>query len=418
MKGSARWILVGLLFLATLLNYLDRQTLSVSASKIAEDFGLNDAHLGRLFFAFFISYGVAQILIGGWLDRLRVKTAYAGAVAAWSLAGAAGALAGGFWSLFGLRALLGVCESPNWPLALRVTSRVFPPEQRSFANGLFQCGTSVGALVAAPLIIWLTTLYNWRFAFVVMGACGLLWVALWLGFFRLRPDSLIEHDQFPHHVPEGEAGRRADEAKAGDSPSTLAEILRSPALWGLLVATSLINPLQYFYVSWLPRYFDQYAGVGFGKELAQRLVLVYLAMDLGFVLGGALVAWLSRRMPVARARLRVVLGGVLCMAGVPFVARLTNVDAITALLCLATFGHGCFIVNYLAFTSEVSVKKVSTAAGILGGAGSLAGAAFMLLVGELVEANRSFNTVFALAGVMPLAALAGMWFSTKKETAT
>jgi nitrate/nitrite transporter NarK len=102
------------------------------------------------------------------------------------------------------------------------------------------------------------------------------------------------------------------------------------------------------------------------------------------------------------------------MLGVPFVARVAEVDTITALLCLATFGHGCFMVNYLAFTSEVSARKTSTAAGILGGAGSLAGAGFMLLVGEIVEATHSFALVFALAGLMPLVALAGMWFGTRE----
>src|SRR5688572_32444184 len=165
-RQMATWLVVGLLFLATLLNYLDRQTISVLATRIAEDpaMRLTDAHLGRIFFAFLLAYGIAQLLVGPLLDRFPVRFAYPLAVTAWSLAGAAAALATGFWSLFGLRMLLGVCESPNWPLALRVVSRTIPPSQRTLASGLFQCGTSVGALVAPPIIIWLTVWQGWRFS--------------------------------------------------------------------------------------------------------------------------------------------------------------------------------------------------------------------------------------------------------------
>jgi len=177
-QGSrvAAWLIIGLLFLATLLNYLDRQTISVLATRIAEDpaMRLTDANLGQIFFAFLLAYGLAQLFVGPLLDRLSVKLAYPLAVSAWSMAGAAAALASGFWSLFGLRMLLGVCESPNWPLALRVVSRAIPPEQRSLASGVFQCGTSVGALIAPPVIVWLTLNRGWRFAFVAVGAIGVV----------------------------------------------------------------------------------------------------------------------------------------------------------------------------------------------------------------------------------------------------
>lgn len=140
MTMNARWLLVGLLFLGTLLNYLDRQTLAVSASRVLADMGLDDRHFGRWLFAFFLAYGLAQMAIGPLLDRCRVVSIYAVAVAAWSLAGAAGALATGFWSLLGLRVLLGICESPNWPLALRVVARVFPPGQRRSRPASFSAG--------------------------------------------------------------------------------------------------------------------------------------------------------------------------------------------------------------------------------------------------------------------------------------
>ncbi len=402
------WLIVGLLFLATLLNYLDRQTISVLATRIAEDpaMQLTDANLGQIFFAFLLAYGIAQLLVGPVLDRMSVRVAYPIAVSAWSLAGAAAALATGFWSLFGLRMMLGVCESPNWPLALRVVSRAIPPHQRSLASGLFQCGTSVGALIAPPIIVWLALSGSWRFAFVAVGAIGLLWSGLWLGCFAAFPRM---SDCGSHS--EGRPGDLPCQIPAVQSPTTLGEIIRSRPFWGLFIATSFLNPLQYFYTTWLPRYFEKYAGVPFGAALAQRLVIVYLALDAGLILGGLGVTLLSRHAGVYGARRIVATMGALCMASVPLAAWLKDLNAVTAVVCLATFGLGCFMVNYLACTAEVSAKNVSTAAGLLGGTGSLTGAACMWLVGDLVTRSGSFGIAFLLAGLMPLVALAGFWFA-------
>jgi len=191
--STSKWFICGLLFLATVLNYLDRQTMSVSASRIAEEMDLNDSQLGQLFFAFFFANALGQLFMGPVLDRCGVVLSYAVAVATWSLAGASAALTRGFATLFATRVLLGVFESPNWLLALRVVTRIFPPSQRCLANGIFQSGTSIGALIAPPIIIYLTMAYSWRVSFVVVGAVGLVWSALWLAWFRLWPEPAIEN---------------------------------------------------------------------------------------------------------------------------------------------------------------------------------------------------------------------------------
>ncbi len=182
------------------------------------------------------------------------------------------------------------------------------------------------------------------------------------------------------------------------------------------MATSFLNPLQYFYTTWLPRYFDKYAGLGFGTQLAQHLVVVYFAFDLGLWSGGAVVALLSPRMEVRRARILVTAVGACCMMSVPFVSVIRNIDGITAIICVATFGVGWFMVNYLSFTSEVSTTRISTAAGLLGGIGSLAGAGFMLLVGGTIERSGSFSIAFLMAGAMPVIAFLGIWISTRPAT--
>lgn len=415
MSSRIKWSICLLLFGATLLNYLDRQTISVSASRIAEEMRLTDRDLGRLFFGFLFTYGIAQLFVGPLLDKFRVVTAYAVTVIAWSLAGASAALATGFASLFATRLLLGLCEAPNWPLALRITSRIFPPHQRPLAVGIFQSGTSLGAMVAPPVIIWLTLRWDWREAFVACGAAGFVWVTLWLMVARGPLASKMEQsgDQSANGLDESEAKPTSDL-----SPSTVGGILRSRAFWGLVVATGFLNPLQYLYSTWLPRYFENYAGADFGRELATRLVLVYLALDLGLWIGGGSVAVLSRHLGAVRARLLISAIGVVGMAMIPLVSQLNSLNAITAIICCATFGLGCFLVNYLSFAAEISQSRVSTAAGLLGGIGSLVGAGFMLVVGGTVASTQSFNVTFAMAGAMPIVAFGGMVYSTRSRTSS
>ncbi len=405
---SNRWLICGFLFFATLVNYLDRQTISVSASKIAAEMHLTDVDLGRLFFGFLFAYGITQILIGSFLDRLGTVGAYAIAVAAWSIAGATSGFATGFGFLFATRVALGVCEAPNWPLAMRTVTRVFPPEQRTLATGLFQSGTSLGALIAPPFIIYIATAYNWRMSFFVVGAIGFLWVALWLLWFRARPEPML-----------GTAPSTSSDENAPSRPTapvSIRVIARSRMFWGLVLCSTFINPLQYFYTTWLPRYFDKYAGLGFGSALAERLVIVYLALDLGLWSGGLVVARLSKHWDVRRARLFVTSVGTGCMMTVPLVSKFHNIDAITAIISLAVFGLGWFIANYLVFSAEIFPANVSTMVGIVSGLGSLAGAGFMLLIGGSIEKSGSFAIAFTMVGLMPLISLTGLWFGSRPAT--
>ncbi len=405
---NKRWTLCGLLLLATIINYLDRQTISVSASRIADELNLTDKHLGELFSAFLFAYGIGQVVLGPLLDRMGTVVAYAIAVTAWSISGAASGIATGFGFLLMTRIALGLCESPNWPLALRVVARSFPPGQRVLATGIFQSGTSIGALIAPPIVIYLATTHGWRSSFIAVGAVGFVWVALWLLWFRSQPDFKIDQPA----VEDTTAGNVVTE-----EPATLGAIVRSRAFWGLAIATSFLNPLQYFYTTWIPRYFDKYAGVGFGAELAQRLIIVYLALDVGLWSGGGLVAWLARRWEVRKARLLVTAVGGVCMMTVPLIALAKDLNLITGIISLATFGLGWFMGNYLTFSAEVSRKRTSTAVGLLGGIGSLAGAGFMLLVGGSIERSGSFSLAFLMAGLMPAISLVGIVLGTRPARA-
>src|SRR5438034_705516 len=182
-----KWGLCLLLFLATTLNYLDRQTLSILAPTLQDEMHFDNEALGWLFSVFYYAYTFAHFAVGFLLDRSHLRWAFALAVLAWSAVSAATGLVEGFVGLLVCRMLLGVTESPNWPAALRIVARALPPEERALGNGIFTSGTSVGALIAPGLILGLAAATSWRWAFVIVGSLGLAWLVAWLAF-TARPE--------------------------------------------------------------------------------------------------------------------------------------------------------------------------------------------------------------------------------------
>src|SRR5215831_5905676 len=171
---SLKWRLCALLFLATTLNYLDRQTVSILAPTLERELRLDNAALGWLFAVFYYAYTFAQVIIGPLMDRFHLRWAFGLAVLLWSAVSILTGLATGFAGLLVFRLLLGITEAGNWPGATRVVARTFEPAQRSLANGFFTSGTSVGALIAPGLIFGITSALGWRSAFFVLGVAGVL----------------------------------------------------------------------------------------------------------------------------------------------------------------------------------------------------------------------------------------------------
>ena len=389
---SGKWLLCGFLFLATTLNYLDRQTLSILAPVMQKELALDNEDLGWLFAVFYYSYTFAQFAVGGLLDRWHLRWAYGLGVLLWSASAAFTGLAGGFAGLIVFRLLLGVTESVNWPAALRIVARALPPHERSLGNGIFTSGTSIGALIAPGLILGIAGSMGWRWGFVVVGSFGAIWFAGWILFTRQRQFDSI--------------WRAAEHERSTVSPGqAYATILRSSQFWRVFAVTVLVNPCLYFNVNWLPTYFVQQRGVQPGKELGWILTLIYLGLDLGYLFGGAAVLGLTKRgWHVGNARTAVFSLATLLLAACGLVPFAQDMNIAIVLLVTANFGVGTWIAMYLTMAQEVSSTHVSTAAGLLGGSGSLAGALLMWAVGVVTKETGSF--VIPMLGVTVAAVLA------------
>ena len=388
------WVICGLLFLATTLNYLDRQTMAILAPAIQKELRLDNAALGLLFAVFYWSYTFSLFAVGPLMDRWNLRWAYGLAVVAWSAAASLSGLAGGFASLAGARLLLGVMESANWPAATRIVARMFEPKDRGLGNGFFTSGTSIGALIAPVLILGITEAVGWRWAFAAVGSLGLLWFGLWISLTGGRKMAAVWRDQ---------------EVSAGAARPALAvyrDILRRPQFWRVFAISTLVNPCLYFNLNWLPVYFTQTHGLSSG-QLRWILTYIYLALDLGYLASGAAILALVRLgQPLHRARAAVCIGATVCLGMCGAAPLMPSLNSTVAALIVANFGVGVWITMYLTFTQEVAPASVSTSMGLLGGAGSLTGALAMAAVGSITQRTSSF--AIPMAGVTVLAILAAI----------
>lgn len=393
------WSICGALFLATVLNYMDRQTLSMAAPLVQRELSLNNTQIGILFSAFFYTYGLMQAVTGAILDRVSVRWGYAVSVFVWSLAGALTGLIANFGQLFGCRLLLGVGEAANWPAALRTVARVMPPEKRSLANGIFNSGASVGAVITPPLMVYLSMRSGWRAAFIVIGASGIGWVMLWLAITSRAPAL-------------GRVSREVEDAKPSEAAgllSTWPQIFSSSRFWGLIVASVCGNPCYYFYSTWLATYFVQKRAMHFNTQLGTVMLVPYLALGLGSALGGLPVFLLTRRgWTISRSRKAALMFISAMTLPVMMVPYTRTFSAVLAIIAIVTAGMGAWIANYISALQDLSPRNVASVAGLIGCFGAFAGGIGMWLVGVVSSTSYGFAPVFIALGVLPVVASSGI----------
>lgn len=390
------WILA-LLSCSTLINYLDRQALSVVVPELRREMSLTSSDYGNITTAFLIAYSAGQILAGSVVDRLGVRWGLAIFAGIWSLAAMAHGFAQTALHLLALRVVLGLGEAGNWPAGVKAISEWFSKSERAFSMGIFDGGSALGAILAPPLIVALTLHFGWRTAFFASGAIGFVWLALWWMLYTSSPTA--------NHAP----------AK----PGAFLRLLSNRDLWGLMVTRLLATPVWWFYVFWLPDYLGSGRGLSL-KEIGMFGWVPYVTVDLGKLVGGRLSDRLIARGKATASARKTIMGlGAVCMAGGLFVVEASS--AVTALswVSLATFGFGMWSANILALHADLfESSTIASAVGWTTAASSIGGAAFTWLTGRVVD-SQGYAMVFAMAGSTALFAFAVLWctvgFTPRKE---
>ena len=269
-----RWVMITLVFWATVINYLDRQALSVAAPVLREQFGMSAIEYSRVVFAFLLAYTIANGISGAIIDRLGTRAGYALCMAWWSAAALLHALATGVWSLGAARFLLGLGEAGNWPAGVKVVAEWFPARERALASGLFNSGSAVGAILAPPLVAWILLQFGWKAAFLAVGATGFVWLALWWPVYHS-----------PGERQDG-GGRRA--------PASLGALFRQRFVWAFTLSKVFMDPVWYFYIFWFPEYLKNARGFDMAS-IGKFGWIPFLVAGFGNLLGGMLSASLLKR---------------------------------------------------------------------------------------------------------------------------
>jgi ACS family hexuronate transporter-like MFS transporter len=396
--GRFRWVICGLLFLGVTKNYMDRQVLGVLKNPLQYELGWNEIDYGNVVFAFQTAYAVGMLVVGRLVDRFGTRLGYAAVMVFWSIASMAHAVAGSLGGFIAARAALGFGEAGVFPASIKSVAEWFPKKERALATGIFNAGTSVGAMITPSIVSRIAEHWGWRWAFVVTGALGFAWLLLWLKLYR-RPE---EHPR----CTRAELALIEGDAIAAPVQVKWAKLLPHRQTWVVAAAKFLTDPVWWFYLFWIPDYLQRVHGVRLAG-IGLPIFVIYLISDVGSVAGGWLSSTMIRRGISANvARKTAMLCCALCVLPIAAVYRVSGLCPATVLIGLAAAGHQGFSANLYTLASDLfPTRAVASVVGIAGMAGAVGGMLIAQVVGHVLQWTGSYAIPFFIAASVYLLAL-------------
>ena len=411
--GHWRWVICALLFLATTINYMDRQVLGLLAPTLQRDIGWSETQYAHIIIAFQAAYAIGLVAFGRWIDLIGTRKGFSLAVVVWSVAAMAHALARSVTGFGVARFALGLGEAGNFPAAVKAVAEWFPRRERALANGVFNSGCNVGAVLAPLLVPWLTIRWGWPAPFMVLGALGFVWLLFWLYFYELP-------EQSRRVTPEELAHIRGDLPEVSSPKIPWARLLACRQTWAFIVGYAFSAPIWWFYLYWLTKFLNQQYGLDL-SSLGVPLVVIYSLACFGSVGGGWLSSVLLRHgWSLNASRKTAMLACALCVVPVVFAAHASNLWVATLLIGIAASAHQGWAANLFALASDLFPKQaVGSVVGLGGMAGALTAMAFSESTGFILETTGSYWSLFAAAASAYLVALAVIhWLSPQLQPAT
>ena len=395
---TVRWVLIGWITVSTVLNYMDRQTLSILAPVLRDEFHMSAQAYSNIVSAFLLSYTVMYTGGGIFVDMVGERLGMAACIIWWSIATALHSLARGPFSLGVFRFFLGIGEPGNYPAALRATTRWFPKSERGLPVAVYSSGSALGAILAPPLIAWIALTFGWRFAFLAPGIAGLAWVVVWLAIY---------------HKPARYGFAVTTAGSSGARHSV--RLLRDRNVLGLFFTRLIADPVWYFYLFWIPEYLKRERGFSLA-EIGIYAWIPFVAADAGGIFAGlASDRLIQRGLGAPQARRRILYGAAaLAPLGI-LTTTVRSSGAAIALIALAGFICFVWFINTATLVSDVFPESVvGSVQGLIGSSGSAGGVLFNLLTGYLVD-HGGYRIVFALVGSMHLIAALILWLVMRDE---
>jgi len=395
-----RWWIGGLLFASTVINYIDRQTLSVLGPYLKHDYQWNNQQFALIVIAFRVAYSVGQTVSGRLIDRIGTRKGLTITVIWYSIAAMLTSLAVGLRSFAFFRFLLGAGESANWPAATKAVSEWFPKRERGWAVALFDSGSSIGGAIAPLLVIGLYKYFGgWRPAFVITGTLGFLWLGVWRMLYYPPESHPRISDEEREMILRDRAELETEQANV--QRSTWRDLIKLPQTWAVIAARTMTDPVWFFITDWFAIYL-----VTKGINPEQGLLafwIPFVAADLGNFFGGGLSSWLIKRgWPVLKARKAVVVFGGLGMTLLIPTVFTSNLFALAGLFAVSTFAYASFSTMALVLPSDLyRSQSVATVSGMSGTGAGLGTIISTYLIG-FVSDHYSFEPILITASLIPL----------------
>jgi ACS family hexuronate transporter-like MFS transporter len=389
-----RWTICALLFVATTINYIDRQVLGILAPTLQRELGWSEADYGDIVSWFSFAYAIGFLIAGRLLDWIGVRRGLAAAVVAWSLAAIGHAFARTAAGFSFARAMLGLGESAIFPGSIKAVAEWFPQKERALATGIFNAGTNTGAILTPLIVPWITLRWGWEWAFIVTGALGFVWLAVWIPLYR-------EEALGSRLSALGAARSESREPRAESHSVPWLSLFSYRQTWAFVVGKLLADPVWWFYLYWLPKFLDSHYGVKLA-QVALPIIVVYLIADVGSVGGGWLSSALIKRgWSVNRARKVTMLATAVLIVPTTLASQAPGMWGAVIIVGIAAAAHQAWSANVYTLASDMFPKfAVGSVVGIGAFAGAMGGVLFQRVTGRVLQANNSdYTPIFVVCGL-------------------
>jgi ACS family hexuronate transporter-like MFS transporter len=396
--GSYRWIVCGLLFFATTIIYIDRQVFGILAPVLQKDIGWNELEYGYIISAFSGSYALGLLFVGRFIDKVGTKIGYTLSTVVWGIAAMSHALVKSVFG-FGLaRSFLGLGESGNFPAAIKATAEWFPKKERALALGIFNSGANVGAIIAPAVVPLITITWGWRATFIFTGLLAFIWIVVWLGLYEIPERHKKVTQREVEYI-------LSDSEEQESKKIPWLKLLKYRQAWAFITGKFITDPIWWFYVYWLPKFFTHRYGLNL-THIGLPLIVIYTFTTIGSVSGGWLSGtFIKRGWSINKARKVVMLICVIAIIPIMFASTVSEWWAVF-LIGLATAAHQGWSANLFTSVSDMFPKKaVGSVVGLGGMVGSINGMFIAAAVGLILQFTGSYLSLFILIGLAYLPAL-------------
>lgn len=396
-NGNYRWRIVALLFFATSINYIDRQVIGILKPYIESDLNWNEADYGYIVAAFQLAYALGLLSTGKFLDRFGTRLGYLIAMLVWSIAGVFHAAARGVFSFSIARFVLGIGEAANFPAAVKTVAEWFPKKERALATGIFNSGSTIGAIVAPIIVSGITVALGWRWAFIITGSFGFIWIIFWLKYYhtpQCHPNISVNELE---HINQDK------DVSTNETAISWKSLFKYKQTAAICTTRFISDWVWWFFLFWAPDFLSKMHGVNI-KEVVLPLIVIYSVSTIGGIGGG----WLSSRFinnskSIDFARKTTIFICACCVLPIAFVSSVHNLWVAIALLALAAAGHQGWASNIFTIVSDIYPKNsVGSMMGLSGFAGAIGGALSASFVGLILQVTSSYFLIFFIAAIVYL----------------